>query len=229
MPIGLVTNSSAGVSDGTIGTVESRSGRIGEPGVVVTSTVRSSMASVANSMSPKYLTPTSQPNSGTLMRSRVKAMSAASSVVPSWKVTPSRSLMRQVSSSTWVHSVASRGFSVLVPGSNSVSVSLTFCRMTRPTSERAAMQGSTTSSSSFRTMRTVRSSWASAAVPERRAADRVSFQVRDCFTFSSVARQIAAALASGSVPDDLLATDNPHTNILEHQKEECFLPFLKFG
>ena len=29
--------------------------------------------------------------------------------------------------------------------------------------------------------------------------------------------------------DDLLATDNPHTNILEHQREECFLPSLKFG
>ena len=43
-------------------------------------------------------------------------MSAASSVVPSWKVTPSRSLMRQVSSSTWLHSVASRGFSVRSPG-----------------------------------------------------------------------------------------------------------------
>ena len=152
MPTGFSTNLSAGVSDGTIGTVESRSGRIGEPGVVVISTVRSSTASVANSMSPKYLTPTSQPNSGTLMRSRVKATSAASRVVPSWKVTPSRSLTCQVSSSTAVHSVASRGFSSVCPGTNSVSVSLTFCRMTRPTSERAAMQGSTTSSSSFRTI-----------------------------------------------------------------------------
>ena len=68
MPTGFSTNLSAGVSDGMIGTVESSSGRIGEPGVVVTSTVRSSTVSAANAMSPKYFTPTSQPNSGTLIR-----------------------------------------------------------------------------------------------------------------------------------------------------------------
>ena len=43
------------------------------------------------------------------------------------------------------------------------------------------MQGSTTSSSSLRTMRTVSSSWAKAAAPESKSDSKVTLTAMDCF------------------------------------------------
>ena len=95
-------------------------GMIGAGSVVLRSIVWSSTGTAVTLVPPKNLIRISQSMRSSRVRSIENLTASALNRSPSWKVTPSRSLKRQVRSSSCSHSVARRG--VMLPSSGSISV-----------------------------------------------------------------------------------------------------------
>src|SRR6185503_13061407 len=129
-----------------------RTGRIGSGLGVTTSIVASSTFTTLIVKPENILVRALQSSFGFSALSMELAMASGVSGVPSLYLMPLRRVKRQVVSFICFHDVASRGLSVLSLGSSSISVSLTFWRMTRPTAERALLQLSRLSGSSGMTM-----------------------------------------------------------------------------
>ena len=163
MPTGSRVSLSAAVLGAWMVIVPIIVGMIGDGPSVLISSVVASIAVGVSLVPPKNLIRISQSSCGFRVRLIEVAAAWASKGVPSWNLTPSRSLKRQVFSSTCSQLVARRGFTLLSLGSISVSVSATFCFTIRPMLERLAWQGSTMSGSSGSTM--VRSRSCANALP----------------------------------------------------------------
>ncbi len=103
-------------------------------------------------MPPKNLIRISQSMRGSSVRRIAVFAVSALNGSPSWNLTPSRSLNRQVRGSICCQEVASLGVMLPSLGSISVRVSVTFCLTIRPTFERLASQGSMMSGSSESTI-----------------------------------------------------------------------------
>ena len=111
MPTGSRTSVSVGVSGDVIMICAMRVRRIGSAVSETRSTVRSSTFSARRRLSPKNCARFIDEMASENTRSTLKTTASASKAEPSWKVTPSRRVKRQVRSSTFSHFVASRGFS----------------------------------------------------------------------------------------------------------------------
>src|SRR6185295_4193217 len=129
-----------------------RTGRIGSGFGVTMSIVPSSTFTTLILKPENILVRALQSSFGSRALSTALETASGVSGVPSLYLTPLRSVKRQVVASVCFHDVASRGLSELSLGSSSISVSLTFWRMTRPTAERALLQLSRLSGSSGMTM-----------------------------------------------------------------------------
>src|SRR5262245_7197187 len=129
-----------------------RTGRIGSGCGVTISIVASSTFTTLIVNPENILVRALQSSFGFRALSTALEMASGVSGVPSLYFTPLRRLKRQVVASTCFHDVANRGLSELSLGSSSISVSLTFWRITRPTADRALLQLSRLSGSSGMTM-----------------------------------------------------------------------------